>query len=61
MTASDLRTKKEVAKQIRQSLRSVDNLLAARAIEYVRIGRSVRFTQEAVDRFIASRTVNSNS
>lgn len=49
--------KKEAARALKISLRHLDNLLRARAIEYMKIGRSVRLTPEAVQRFKESRTV----
>lgn len=60
-TSPTLHTKKEAAKLLRLSLRSIDNLLSARAIECIRIGRAVRFAPEAIERFKQSRTVKATA
>jgi len=50
--------KPQVAKELSVCNRSVDNLIRARALAFVRIGRSVRFERSAVEAFKASRRVN---
>lgn len=57
ITSDDLLNKQRTARTLAISMRHLDNLLHARAIECVKIGRSVRFTPEAVAKFKASRTV----
>ena len=49
--------KKEAARDLKISLRHLDNLLHARALDYLKIGRSVRITPQAIQRFKESRTV----
>lgn len=49
--------KKETAGVLAISLRHLNNLLQARAIEYMKIGRSVRITPEALQRFKESHSV----
>lgn len=45
-----LLTRREVAAELRLSLRSVDYLLAKKHIEHIRIGGAVRFSRAAVDK-----------
>jgi excisionase family DNA binding protein len=52
-----LRTKAEAARYLGISLRHLSNLLSARAIACVRIGRSVRISPEALKQFRESRTI----
>lgn len=47
----------EVASQLGLSKRSVTNLLAARELAVVKIGRAVRFRQEDIDTFIGRKLV----
>lgn len=55
---SNLLTKRELARKLKKTERSINNLMAARAIEYIKVGGSVRFTPEAVARFIKAHTVH---
>ena len=52
-----LLTKCQVATLLNCSLRTVHNLIAIKAIPYVRIGRAVRIRPEAVTAYIESSTV----
>jgi excisionase family DNA binding protein len=52
-----LLTKREVAARCKVCLRVVDNWMARNAIGYVKIGRSVRFTAQDVDRFIQKHRI----
>ncbi len=54
---SDLLTKQEVARSLKICVRSVENLMAARRLAFIRIGRAVRFERSEIDRFKASLTV----
>lgn len=54
----NLLTKREVAKRLSLGVRSIENLMRARALAYVKIGRSVRFESVAVETLKASRRVN---
>lgn len=56
-----LHTKREAARLLRVSLRSIDNLLKARALEFIRIGRAVRISSAAIEQFKAARTVRANA
>ncbi len=42
--------KSDLAKHLSLSVRSIDNLIARRAVPFVRLGRSVRFKISDVDR-----------
>ena len=53
-----LLTKAQAAKSLQVCLRTMDNLMVSKAIEFIRIGRAVRFKQEALADFLASQTVN---
>ena len=53
-----LLTKPQVAKLLNIHVRSVDNLISAKAISIVRIGRSVRFEPAAIEAFKNSYRVN---
>ena len=55
--AQSLLTKQEVAQNLKVCLRTVENLMAAKRIEYLRIGRAVRITPEALARFKQSLTI----
>lgn len=57
MNTEPLKTRPDVARELSVSLRTIDNLLAARAIECIRINGAVRFSPAAVERFKQSRTV----
>jgi excisionase family DNA binding protein len=54
---SDLMTSEEVARHLRSTTRFVRRLVAERRIEYVKVGRSVRFERAAVDAYIARNRV----
>ena len=58
MNTEKLKTKKETARELSVCLRTIDNLIAARAIEVIRINGAVRISPEAVERFKKSHTVN---
>ena len=60
-TNQTLHTKREAARLLRLSLRSIDNLLKARALEFIRIGRAVRISSDAIERFKESRTVKAHA
>ena len=55
MTA--LLTKKEACKAISVSLRTLDTLVATRAIASVKIKRCVRFHPDAISEFISKQTI----
>jgi excisionase family DNA binding protein len=57
-TETNLLTRHEAAAAAAVSLRKIDSLIAARAIDYVKIGKTVRISREALHRFIESRTVS---
>lgn len=61
MTSEKLKTRHEVARELSVSLRTVDNLIASRAIEVIRINGAVRISSAAVARFKQSRTVAVNA
>jgi excisionase family DNA binding protein len=52
-----LLTAEEVAQRLGWKVRTVYQKRWRREIEYVKVGRSVRFTQEAIDRLIDQGTV----
>jgi excisionase family DNA binding protein len=52
-----LMTSEEVAARLRQSPRFVRRLVAERRIEYVKVGRSVRFRSSAVAEYIERNRV----
>ena len=54
-------TKKEVAKHLKVSVRTVDNWMEERAITYAKKGHVVRFSQEDIDRFLSVYLMNSKS
>ncbi len=53
-----LLTKPQVAKKLSISERTVDNLMRAKALAFVRIGRAIRFEPSDVDAFKNSYRVN---
>ena len=57
--ASALLNKAEVAKKLRCSVRTIDNLMISKSLEVVKIRRSVRFRLEAVVAFINSNSIKS--
>ena len=54
---SDLLTGDEVAQRLRTTARFVRRLVAERRIEYVKVGRLVRFEPEAVAAYIERNRV----
>jgi excisionase family DNA binding protein len=56
-----LLTKQEVARSLNICVRSVENLMAARRLAHIRIGRAVRFEGSELERFKASLTVQANA
>jgi excisionase family DNA binding protein len=58
---SSLRTKPESAAELRISQRHLENLIAARAIAVVRIGRCVRIEQSEIERLKRALTVEAIS
>lgn len=57
MARTKLLTAEEVAQQLGWKVKTVYQKRYRREIEYVKVGRSVRFTQEAIDRLIEENTV----
>ena len=55
VTATPLLTRKEAADCLHQSVRKFDLLVASGDIAVVRIGRSVRVRQSAIEYFIEAR------
>ena len=51
-----LMCKKAASDILAISVRHLDNLISASAIEVVRIGRSVRISPQAVEAFVKTRT-----
>ncbi|HWB02008.1 MAG TPA: helix-turn-helix domain-containing protein [Verrucomicrobiales bacterium] len=52
-----LLTRQELAARLRVSHRTVDNLIAEKAIEYIRVRGSVRFSPAGVEKYLPSGTV----
>lgn len=52
-----LLTAEEVAQRLGWKVRTVYQKRWRREIEYVKVGRSVRFTEESIDRMIEKNTV----
>ncbi|HWB05329.1 MAG TPA: helix-turn-helix domain-containing protein [Verrucomicrobiales bacterium] len=52
-----LLTRRELAAGLRVSHRTVDNLIAEKAIEYIRVRGSVRFSPAGVETYLLSGTV----
>ena len=50
--------KPQVAKELSVSERTVDNLMQAKALAFVRIGRAIRFERAALEAFKNSYRVN---
>jgi excisionase family DNA binding protein len=59
-TENILLTRQAAAAVAAVSLRTIDSLIAARAIDFVKIGAAVRIPSDALRRFIESRTVQSH-
>lgn len=57
MTQNRLLTVGEVAEQLSVSIPAVYLLVRDREIETTRVRSSVRFTQDAVDRYLAAHTI----
>ena len=57
----DLLTADEVAAQLRTTARLVRRLVSERRIEYVKVGRSIRFEHAAVAAFVARNRVRPDS
>lgn len=53
-----LLSKKEIARFLGKSPRTIDNLMKSRAIPHVKLGRSVGFRLRDVERALAKLTVN---
>jgi excisionase family DNA binding protein len=60
MRPAEWLTRPETADWLGCSVATVDRLIAAGAIEFVRIGGRTRFTPEALERYILSHTVPIN-
>jgi excisionase family DNA binding protein len=54
---NELITSEEVAAKLRTTVRFVRRLVAERRIEYVKVGRAVRFRASAVDQYIERNRV----
>ena len=54
-TPTDLLTRRDAAKQLRVSLRTVDSLIATGDIPVVRIGSAVRIRPAALERLVDAR------
>jgi excisionase family DNA binding protein len=52
--------KPQVAKELSVSDRTVDNLMRAKALAFVRIGRAIRFERSALEAFKNSYRVNAS-
>jgi len=57
MSNETLLTKSEVARQLKVSVRCLENWMRDRRIAYLKCGAAVRFTREAVDNFKRSFTI----
>ena len=57
-SGDSLLTKRQVAKKLTISERTVDNLMRAKSLAFVRIGRAIRFEPSALDAFMKSYRVN---
>lgn len=58
-TTPALLTKREAAQALSVCVRTVENLLAARRLSFIRIGRAVRIERAAIQRLKESLTVES--
>lgn len=52
-----LLTKKEVARDLRISVRTLENLMNARMISFIKIGSAIRFESSELDRLKKRHTV----
>lgn len=50
-------TRIQTAKHLNVSPRTVDNLRERKSIDYIKIGASVRFPLEGIEKFLKSKTV----
>lgn len=55
-----LLTRQEAAERLAISLRTLDELIARKAIEFVRIGRAVRLRPQALESFIEANSQRAN-
>ncbi|HWB02802.1 MAG TPA: helix-turn-helix domain-containing protein [Verrucomicrobiales bacterium] len=53
-------TKKDLAKELRVSIRSIENWMRTRQIDFLRLGKTIRFEVAAVEKFKKSRTVQAS-
>ncbi len=53
-----LLTRNEAAGRLRLCLRSLEKLLASKAISCVRMGKAIRIAPEELERFIKTSTIN---
>lgn len=53
----NLLTKQEAAKHLTVCVRTIENLMQARQLAYIRIGRAVRFERTELERFKKTFTV----
>lgn len=56
-----LLTKPEVARELKVTVRCLENWMRDRRIAYVKCGSAVRFTREAVEAFKQASTVQAQS
>ncbi len=54
-------TKKQAAKSISVCLRTLDGIMLSKSIEFIKIGRAVRFRPEALTDFLAKQTINARA
>jgi len=55
IATAPLLTRQESAERLNQSVRTIDNLIAAGELQVVRIGRSIRIRPSAIEYFIEAR------
>lgn len=58
-TPPELLTKSEAARALKVCVRTIENLMAARRLSYISIGRAIRLERNALERFKESQTVHS--
>jgi Helix-turn-helix domain len=58
MQPREIVTEKELAKELRLSLRGLINLRNRRLVPHIRLGRSVRYDRAAVEKALEKLTVN---
>lgn len=49
----DILKKQEVAAELRISLRSVSNMMAAKKLSYIKLGKAVRFERREIDAYLS--------